>query len=1019
MNTSSLIFSQKRSILLLIALLCGLGTYLAPQLPAAIFPNTPFPRVVILMENGVVPAEEMLATVTQPVEEAMNGIPGIVRIQSVTARGSADVNLFFDWSVDPQNTLQIVQQRLSALSLPPTVNIKRVDRLTFAVFPVAGFSLVSDTRSQTQLQEIARYQIRPRLARLHGVADVAVAGGDIKEYHVRVDLEKLAARGLSLQQVIDAVSKSNVLSAPGVVSENHQFELVLVSGRALVKEQLGQIVVTNSTGASVHVRDVAEVVDGVKPRFNIVSADGRPAVLLNVLRQPSANTVAVTDEVKQEIKAIRADLPKDIKIAPYYDQSIMVKDSMLGVRDAILLGLLLSVLILFGFLKDLRTTAIAVLVIPATVSMTLLGMKLMGFSYNLMTLGGIAAAIGLVIDDAVVMVENIHSHRQLESHLRDAVRAALSEVTKPIIVSTITPVVVFLPLTLLSGVAGVFFRSMALTMTIALLTSLFFALTLTPILADSLLKSSGLHQDQEDGFLLKAFKGLYERVLRVCLRHKWLVVATAALAVTLTVGVWSRLGTEFLPAFDEGAFVLDYYAPPGSTLEETYGLLNRVEKILLKTPEVESYSLRVGLQLGLSNTAPNTGDFLVKLKQNRNRTTEEVIDDIRSQIEATDPVLSVEFAGILNDLIGDLSSSPSPVEIRLYHEDTALLHAKAREVQKVLDGIEGIVDTNSGIVESGPSVTFRVIPDRANTFSTDTAEIANALTTVLTGTEASTILEGPRVRTVRVTTKGGRQSSLADLGNIPLSSSSGVPYRLSQVAELAYGVGETELERNGLRKCDSVTARVSGVDLGTAINRVKKALAAQVNIPSGMTVEYGGIYAQQQQTFREMSLSLVLAITLVFLVLLVDFRSFMAAVSIMVGATLSLCGVLWALWLTGMTLNIVSFMGMIMVVGIVAKNGILLLDALHLDRPATPGTPRSADLQQAVLAAGRRRFRPVLMTSLAAILGMLPLAVALGAGAELLQPLAIAVIGGLCLSIPLSLILTPVMFVAMRRNRNI
>lgn len=1019
MNTSSLIFSQKRSILLLIALLCGLGMYLAPQLPAAIFPNTPFPRVVILMENGVVPAEEMLATVTQPVEEAMNGIPGIERIQSVTARGSADVNLFFDWSVDPQNTLQIVQQRLSALSLPPTVNIKRVDRLTFAVFPVAGFSLVSDTRSQTQLQEIARYQIRPRLARLHGVADVAVAGGDIKEYHVRVDLEKLAARGLSLQQVIDAVSKSNLLSAPGVVSENHQFELVLVSGRAQVKEQLGNIVIINSGGTGVHVRDVAEVVDGVKPRFNIVSADGRPAVLLNVLRQPSANTVAVTDAVKQEIEAIKADLPKDIKIAPYYDQSLMVKDSMLGVRDAILLGLLLSVMILFGFLKDLRTTAIAVLVIPATVSMTLLGMKLLGFSYNLMTLGGIAAAIGLVIDDAVVMVENIHSHREIESNLRDAVRAALSEVTKPIIVSTITPVVVFLPLTLLSGVAGVFFRSMALTMTIALLTSLFFALTLTPILADSLLKTSAQHLKHEDGFLLRAFKGLYERVLRVCLRHKWLVVVTAALAVTLTVGVWSRLGTEFLPAFDEGAFVLDYYAPPGSTLEETYGLLNRVEKILLKTPEVESYSLRVGLQLGLSNTAPNTGDFLVKLKEKRSRTTEEVIDDIRSQIEATDPVLSVEFAGILNDLIGDLSSSPSPVEIRLYHEDTTLLHAKAREVQKVIDGVDGIVDTNSGIVESGPSVTFRVIPDRANTFSTDTAEISNALTTVLTGTEASTILEGARVRTVRVTTKGGRQSSLADLGNIPLSSTTGVPYRLSQVAELSYGVRETELERNGLRTCDSVTARVSGVDLGTAIARVKKALAAQVNIPTGMSVEYGGIYAQQQQTFREMSLSLVLAITLVFLVLLVDFRSFMAAVSIIAGATLSLCGVLWALWLTGMTLNIVSFMGMIMVVGIVAKNGILLLDALHLDRPATPGSPRITDLQQAVLAAGRRRFRPVLMTSLAAILGMLPLAVALGAGAELLQPLAIAVIGGLCLSIPLSLILTPVMYVAMRRNRNI
>ena len=487
MSIASLVFSQKRALVVFTFLVCSLGLFVSTRLPASIFPSTSFPRVVILLEDGVVPPEQMLATVTQPVEEAMNGIPGISRIQSNTSRGSADINLFFDWKVDAQQTLQNVQQRLSSLSLPSTVVIKRVDRLTFAVFPVAGYSMVSDTRTGAELRELARYEVRPRLARLPGVADVSLAGGETQEYHVEADLEKMVSRGLSLQTLCDAITQTNLLSAAGLIDTNHVFETALVNGRATRMEQLQKVVVSNSSNAAIHVCDVAQVKEGVQPNFTIVQADGKPAVLLNILRQPSANTVQVNRDVSDEMMRIREKLPSDVVIKPFYDQSIMVRESMLSVRDAIFLGLGLSVLILFAFLRDFRMTAIAILVIPSTVLVAILAMYGLGLSYNLMTLGGLAAAIGLIIDDAVVMVENIHSLSAQEKDRRTALERALREVAKPIVVSTITPVVVFLPLTLLSGVAGVFFRATALTMTVALLTSLFFALTLTPILADTFL----------------------------------------------------------------------------------------------------------------------------------------------------------------------------------------------------------------------------------------------------------------------------------------------------------------------------------------------------------------------------------------------------------------------------------------------------------------------------------------------------------------------------------------------------
>ena len=1012
-------------------LLCAAGIYAATQLPISIFPDTDFPRVVIIVDNGEVTAAQTLVSVTRPIEEAMNGIPGIAHIRSTTERGATEINLFFDWKTDIVQTLQLVQGRLSQLtaSLPPTASIREVARMTFAVFPIIGYSMTSDTRDLANMRDLAVYTIRPNLARLSGVAQVNVAGGKTREFHVVIDPQLLAARTVTSQQVVDAIKNSNIIDSPGLIEENHKLELALVSGQPTDPEQLKNIVVATVNGAPVRVSDVADVAPGVEPQYIIVTADGKQATLLNINRQPGANTVAVADEIVEELNQLRPQLPPDVKIAPFYDQSILVRASIDSVRDAILIGLLLSTAILFGFLRNWGSTLVAIVVIPVTVLVTILAMWLVGLSFNLMTLGGMAAAIGLIIDDAIVVVENITLHFAQGMSRGEAVHRAMSEISIPIIGSTITPVVVFLPLTLLTGVTGVFFRSLALTMAVALLTSLVLALAFTPILAARFIRrraaegsppadgekvestppaGSTASEDEPHGRILSAIIGRYERVLEYALDHRFAVMIVIGVVALGSFIIYQRLGSDFLPEFDEGAFVLDYWAPPGSSLSETNHMLEHVEDILKETPEVEGYSRRTGLELGLAVTEPNRGDFLVKLKPHRKRAADDITDDIRKDIENSEPGLRVEFAGILGDMIGDLTSSPEPVEIKLFGTDTTELDQTATRVRNAIKDLTGIVDSNNGVIVSGPAVTFQIDPQRAAQMGVNATDIAETVTTAMLGTPASAILQQQRLITVRVMMAGGLDQQLDTLRNLPIRSTGGAMFRLGQVADIKYDPGQTEIHRDGLRQYVAVTARLSGSDLGSAISAIQRKLAKDVALPAGVTIEYGGLYQQQQESFHQLVLCLALAIILVFIVLLIEFRSFAHPIAIVTGAVLALGGVLAALLTTGSTLNIVSFMGMIMVVGIVAKNGILMLDTVedHLHSGDT--------LRQALVRSGRRRFRPVLMTSLAAMLGMAPLALAFGSGAAILQPLAIAVIGGLAVALLLSLVLTPTVYAMLR-----
>jgi CzcA family heavy metal efflux pump len=1017
MQLARIVSHQSRAIVVIVALLCAAGIYAAWQLPIAVFPETDFPRIVIIVDNGEAPASQTLASVTRPIEEAMNGIPGIARIKSKTARGSTEISLYFAWGGDINQELSLVQARMSQLltTLPPTAEIRNIDRLTFAVFPVVGYSLTSDKRDQATLTDLATYVVRPQLARLPGVAIVGVAGGKTREFHVTIDPEKLTAHNVSAQQVAEAIRNSNIMVSPGLIEENHQLELALISGQARRPDELNGIVVATVNNAPVLVSDVATVTPGVEPQYTIVTAAGHPAALVNVNRQPDANTVAVVDNVKAALNAMSGQIPKDVRIAAYYDQSLLVRDSINSVRDSILIGLLLSVVILYVFLRNWGTTLVAIVVIPVTILVTFLAMWLARLSFDLMTLGGVAAAIGLVIDDAIVVVENIYTHISRGESRREAVQNAVSEITVPIIGSTITPVVVFLPLTLLTGVTGVFFRSLALTMAVALLTSLVLALLFTPVLAERFVKAKPGEDVSEDeaphGRVLGAIILRYEAALGFVLDRRWIIGLTIVLVLAGSYALYHALGSEFLPEFDESAFILDYLAPPGSSLAETDRMLQKVEEMLMKTPEIESYSRRTGLEMGLFVTEPNTGDIAVKLKPGHKRSTPDVIAELREKIAESIPTMDVEFVGIVPDVIGDLQGNPEPIEVKIFSEDAAALQSTADEVETAIKKVPGVVDTLNGVVISGPAVTFRIDPLRASQFGVTANDVASTITTAMSGDASSSILQQDRLIKVRVIFPANVRTSLDTVKALQVRSSSGQLFRLDQVAEIEIDKGQAEIERENLRQMIAVTGRLEGNDLGTAIRQIREQLAKDVKLAPGMTVDFGGLYEEQQSSFGELITALVLAVMLVFITLLIEFRSFTHPISIVTGAVLALSGVLLALFITGKTLNVVSLMGMIMIVGIVAKNGILMLDAV--EERITLGD----SLREALLRSGRRRFRPVLMTSLAAMLGMLPLALAIGAGSELLQPLAIAVIGGLTMALALSLIVTPTVYAILSHEK--
>lgn len=1000
-----------KSILFVVVALAVIGSYFSFSVPVAVFPSTDFPRILVGADNGVMPIDQMEVVITRPLEDALRSVQGLNLVQSVTSRGSAEIDLFFDWRVDMYRTLELVNAALARVqsSLPPTVKLS-ANRLTFAAFPVAGYSLTSNTVPQTRLWELATYDLKPRLNRLRGVASVIVQGGQTPEFEVQPEPAKLLRASVTIPDILDSLRRSNLVDSPGLFQQNHQLVMALVSGQARTPEQISNVIVkTTAAGLPVRIGDIAQVSPSVMPVYTLVTANGRPAVLLNIKRQPDGNTLEIGRAVHAEIANLRASLPPGVEIAPFYDQSDIVSDSITSVRDAIVIGIILASLIMVAFLRDWGSSLVAGLVIPATIALTFLFLRAFGQTFNIMTLGGLAAAVGLVIDDAIVVVENIVLHREGGQSRSDSIRSAIQEITLPIVGSTVTPIVVFIPLIAVNGVTGVFFRALAVTVAMALLTSLALALTWTPALSRFLLRGSRPARKEPVVGRILAF---YERALRAVPKHRWSAAVAMAGVVCLSIVCYRASGSDLLPFMDEGGFILDYLSPAGTSLDETNRMLNQVEAILRRIPEVESTSRRTGLELGLAAvTEANRGDFTVRLKRRRSRGVDEIMADVRHRVNEAVPALDIEFVQLLQDMIGDLTSAPEPIVIKLFAQDAGLLREWAPKVGDSIRKVHGVVDVLDGIENtiSGPAVTFQVDPEAAARAGLTAEEIELDASAMLQGEPAPTpVVLGDRAYTIRVRFPEAARASFDDIRNTILTSSSGRTITLGSVATQVNDPGQNEVIRENLQRVARVTGRLEGVSLGTGIANVKQALA-KLGIPPAIRVEFGGGYQEQQRAFGDLILVLILAVLLVFTVLLFEFGSFSAPVSILTSALLSTSGVFFALFLTGATFNISSFMGLVMVVGIVAKNGILLIDADGKFRR------EGAAPMEAMIRAGERRLRPILMTALATVAGMLPLALGFGAGAQMLQPLAIAVIGGVLASLPLSLIITPTVHASLHR----
>jgi CzcA family heavy metal efflux pump len=1012
---------SSRTIFFFATVLTVAGIYFAFQVPISVFPETNFPRVVIGVDNGVMPLEQMQVTITKPIEDAVNTVPGLVTVRSITSRGQAEVSLFFDWNVDMFQSLQLVDAALGKVeqTLPPTAKIT-TNRLTFATFPILGYSLESDTIPQTQLWEMATYDLKPPLNRVAGVSTVVVQGGQVPEFHVVPNLALMQTAGVTIPDLVNAIQASNIVDSPGLYQANHELILSLVGAQVHEAGGLRQLVVkTTPAGAPVRVADVATVEPGTLPIYTTVTANGKDAVLITISRQPSSNTVAVADAVAAQITELRRKLPPGVKLELFYDQSQLVRDSISSVRDAIFIGLILACIILFLFLRDWTSSLIAGLVIPVTIAVTILALWSIGQSFNLMTLGGLAAAIGLVIDDAIVVVENVVMHRDAGERRPEAVRKALKEITTPLIGSTITPVVVFLPLVSVSGVTGSFFRALAITMTAALLTSLMLALTWTPGLSIMLLRERESDEEREEHKprrVLSRVLQLHKRALDWSLARPLMVGAACLLLVVATWAGYQALGSDLLPEMDEGGFILDYIMPAGSSLSETNRVLEHVERILRATPEVEITSRRTGLEMGFNAVhEANTGDFTVKLKAKRTRSIDEVMEDVRRQIRTTEPELDIEFTQVLQDMIGDLSNAPEPIQLKIFSNDAALLTQLGPRVGDAIGKIPGVVDVENGIDNtiSGPATNFQVDTVVAARLGFTPAEVAEDASAILDGVETTDpLIANGRPYTIRVRLSNETRTSLDAIKSTVFNSSSGHTASLGSLAEVQRLPPQNEMRRENLQSLVVVTGRLEGSDLGTAMAKVQQTVAG-LHLPASVRVEYGGTYEEQQKSFRELLRVLLLALALVFGVLLTEFRNFPAPIAILTSSVLSISGVILALLVTGTTFNVASFMGLIMVIGIVAKNGILLLDADEKFRA------EGASAHDAMLHAAQRRLRPIVMTAIAAVCGMLPLAFALGAGSQMLQPLAISVIGGLGVSMVLSLVVTPLVYFLLTRHREI
>lgn len=983
----------------LVMILLG-GIFFYAKMHVSLFPEITFPKIKIIADAGLQPVDRMMVSVTRPLELAIKRIPDLTDIRSTTSRGSCEISAFIDWNADIDLSQQRIEARIAEIrnTLPADVNIT-VEKMNPSILPVMGYSMESHQLSPIELKLLALYTIQPFLSQVPGVSEVRIIGGKSKEFWIQLDVQKMSSLGITPDMVNTSITQSAFIKSNGYLSDYRHLYLTVTDASLKTLDQLKNLVVRNDSKRVVTLADVADIKVNEAVEYIKVNANGKEGLLIAIVKQPNANLVDLSEKMKQKVAELQKILPKEVRLKPYYVQSDFVNESVRSVTDSLWIGLVLAIIVAIIFLRSFKASITILLTIPVTLCMTLILMYSLGYTLNIMTLGAIAAAIGLIIDDAIVVVEQIHrTHEESpEDPYPLIVSNAIRYLFPAMVGSSLSTIVIFIPFMLMSGVAGAYFNVLTNTMIITLVSSFFVTWLGLPViyLIFSRRNKKTLKHRQEKPHAVKKQRWVGAFITRPIISILIVFVLIAAIIFILP-----RLETGFLPEMDEGSIVLDYTSIPGTSLEETDKELQQVEKIIISTPEVAAYSRRTGTQMGFFITEPNDGDYLIQLKSKRDKTTGEVIDDIRQRIEASQPALRVDFGQVIGDMLGDLMTSVQPIEIKIFGDDQEQLHKMASQVGHIVETTPGTADVFDGIVITGPSIDVKPDYGRLAMYGITPVDFQYQVQTALEGNTAGDLFQKDRLFPLRIVYPGSRARSLQSLRDLKIFAPGGQLHPLTELATFEVHEGTPQIERENLQSMGVVSARLNNRDLGSTIKEIRTRIGKQVSMPQGYSVEYGGEYAEQQRSFDELLTILITASLLVFGTILFLYRDFRVALTILFIALLGIAGCYLALFITHTPLNVGSYTGIIMIVGIIGENAIFTFlqfrENLH-----------HQSVDESLIFSISTRLRPKLMTALGAIIALLPLALGIGAGAELHQPLAIAVIGGFLIALPLLLIVLP------------
>jgi cobalt-zinc-cadmium resistance protein CzcA len=995
-------YKSPLTVIMLLILIGGVFSY--HNMKTSLFPNITFPKIKIIADNGEQPVDKMMVTVTKPLENAIKKVENINLIRSTTTMGSCEISAFMNWGSDIDLDKQQVESQIAQIknNLPPGVQIT-IEKMNPSILPVMGYSLQSDTKDQVELKMLAEYVVKPYLSRIKGVASVDVIGGKVKEYRLILDEQKLSTLKISTQDISNALQQTDFIKSNGYTVDYNRLYLTVTDATIKNKEQLENLVLFDDAVRRIKVTDIAKVEISERNEYIKIKADGKDVPLVAVLKQPNSNLIEVSDQVTQKVGELNSILPDGVTLAPYYKQAEFVNGSIQSIIDVLWIGLLLAIVVVILFLRSMKSSFVILITIPLTLALTFIVLYSIGFDFNIMTIGAIAASIGLIIDDAIIVIEQIHRTKEEFPDKKpiDLVGKTIGFLFPSMVSSSLSTIVILIPFELMTGVAGAYFKILTQAMMITLLCSFIITWLGLPLIYLLLSKKNSTG------------KKVYARQVT----HRWtqLFIAkpyTSILFVLFLilsiVFIIPKLHTGFLPQMDEGSIVLDFDSPPGTSLEETDRMLTNVDQIIESIPEVKTYSRRIGTQMGFFITEPSRGDYLIELHKSRNRTTDQVSDEIRRKVERAVPALIADFGQVITDMLGDLMSSVQPIEVKIFGDNHAKIMELSNRIADSLRNIEGVADVK-GIVIAGPMLKILPKEDKLEQFGLSPSDLQAQIQTCLEGTVVGSIPEKEQLTDIRLIYPLNNRTPVEKIKQYKISISSGDYLPIGTFADFEIQSGVAEINRENLQTMGVVTARLNNRDLGSVMKDIQRKLAA-VNLPPTYQIRYGGAYAEQQQSFSELLKILIAGWLLVFTVVLFMFKQLKISLAVIFISLLGIAGSLWALYITGTPLNVGSYTGLIMIIGIIGENSIFTIQQFFFE-------VKNTTVKDALSIAISKRLRPNLMTASGAIVALLPLAFGIGTGAQMHQPLAIAVIGGFVIALPLLLIVLPSLLKLMYTER--